>query len=105
MGNTVEVLLVEPDYYTRFPPIGLLKLATYHRIKGDGVTLVRGKKKLEGSPNLIHVTSLFSYSWKPVHEAVKYYKSLYPQADRLWILKYPSLFTSFIEVGHGCISP
>ena len=38
----MRVLLVEPDYYTRYPPLGLLKLAAWHRAKGDEVRLVRG---------------------------------------------------------------
>jgi len=80
----MNVLLVEPDYYTRFPPLGLLKLATYHRMKGDNVRLVRGQKQLEIRVDRIYVTSLFTYAWKPVHEAVKYYKRLYPSTD-LWL--------------------
>jgi len=38
----MHVLLVEPSYYTRYPPLGLLKLASYHRNRGDSVELVRG---------------------------------------------------------------
>ena len=33
------ILMVEPDYYTKFPPLGLLKLAAYHRDIGDNVLL------------------------------------------------------------------
>jgi len=74
----LHVLLVEPDYYTRYPPLGLLKLASYHRRKGDTVELVRGPTRPKRAPDLIHVTSLFTYAWRPVHEAVRHYKSLYP---------------------------
>ncbi len=77
----MRVLLVEPDYYTRFPPLGLLKLATYHRLNGDTVELVRGKKVPDKKPDLIYVTSLFTYAWKPVHEAVKHYKKMYPSTE------------------------
>ena len=44
-----KVLLIEPNYSNKFPPIGLMKLATYHRnlgnwdvvfYKGDLVTFV-----------------------------------------------------------------
>jgi hypothetical protein len=80
----MRILLVEPDYYTRFPPIGLLKLASHHRNKGDSVELVRGKKQVKMVPNRIYVTSLFTYSWKPVHDAVKYYKFIYPNVE-LWL--------------------
>ncbi len=85
----MKVLLVEPEYYSRYPPLGLLKLAAYHRAKGDSILLVRGQvnfrykkyvKPFRGPPDLIYVTSLFSYSWRPVHRAVKYYKQKYPKS-------------------------
>ena len=41
-GIACGYLLVEPDYYARYPPLGLLKIATYHRLLGDEVYFVRG---------------------------------------------------------------
>lgn len=76
-----KVLLVEPGYYTRYPPLGLLKLAVYHRNVGSKVHLVRGlQDNLEFEPDLIEITSLFTYSWREVHEAIKYYRMTYPRA-------------------------
>jgi hypothetical protein len=77
----MRVLLVEPDYYTRYPPLGLLKIGAYHRSKGDHIELVRGLKKPVTAPDLVYVTSLFTYAWKPVHEAVAYYKVMFPNAE------------------------
>jgi hypothetical protein len=72
-----RILLVEPSYYTRYPPLGLLKLAGYHRNLGDRVRLARGTG--DGfNADLIYVTSLFSYAWKPVHESVAECKRLHP---------------------------
>ena len=31
-------------------------------------------------PSVIYVTSLFTYSWRPVHKAVAYYRERYPRA-------------------------
>ena len=31
-------------------------------------------------PQVVYLTSLFTYSWKPVHEAAAYYRLLYPDA-------------------------
>jgi hypothetical protein len=73
-----HILLVEPNYYTRFPPLGLLKLSTYHKNLGDTTEYVRGEVKPKKRPNLIYVTSLFTWAWKPVHSAVKFYKKLFP---------------------------
>lgn len=77
----MNILLVEPDYYTRYPPLGLLKLGAYHRQRGDKVTLVRGKTLAQDAPDQVHVTSLFTWDWKPVWDAVAYYKHLYPRAE------------------------
>jgi len=77
----MHVLLVEPDYYSRFPPLALLKLASYHRLKGDSVELVRGDVVPSERPDIIYVTSLFTYAWKPVHAAIRHYKTLYPDVQ------------------------
>ncbi len=74
----MRVLLVEPDYYARYPPLGLLKLATYHRLRGDTVWLVRGCRDDLPQPDLIYVTSLFTYAWRPVHDAVAFYRARFP---------------------------
>jgi len=76
----MHVLLVEPRYYTQHPPLGLLKLAAYHRQLGDTVELVRnGWGFVCKPPHLIYVTSLFTYAWKPVHEAVRFYRVAFPK--------------------------
>jgi len=77
----MHILLVEPSYYTRYPPLGLLKLASYHRIKGDTVELIRGCSFPDRTPDKVYVTSLFTWGWKEVWEAVRYYKSLLPTAE------------------------
>jgi hypothetical protein len=74
----MHVLLVEPAYYSRYPPLGLLKIATYWRDKGATVELVRGCVVPSQEPNLIYVTSLFTWAWKPVWEAVRHYKGKFP---------------------------
>lgn len=76
----MNILLVEPAYYTRYPPLGLLKIASYHTGQGDTVELVRGCQPVSQSPDTVYVTSLFTYAWKPVHQAVVYYKNAFPNA-------------------------
>jgi len=85
----MKILLVEPDFpippksknHRDFLPIGLLKLASYHRAKGDEVKLIRGNQQFpDFYPNQVKITSLFTYWSNYVWESVKFYKETYPQA-------------------------
>jgi len=40
-----KILLIEPNYKNKYPPIGLMKIATYHRLLGDDVTFFKGDLK------------------------------------------------------------
>ena len=74
-GN--RVLCVWPKYYSKYPPLGLLKIAAYHQIRGDIVELVRYPELPTCKPDIIYVTTLFTYSWKQVNQAVTFYRKQY----------------------------
>ena len=38
-----RILLIEPNYKNKFPPIGLMKMATYFRMRGDDVIFFKGE--------------------------------------------------------------
>lgn len=88
MKRTDNILLVEPNFpipsksknHSNFLPIGLLKIASYHRSLKNGVELIRGNARASFYPSQIKITSLFTYWSKYVKESVDYYKSLYPSA-------------------------
>jgi hypothetical protein len=77
----MNILLVEPAYYSQYPPLGLLKLSTLYRSHGHDVSFVRGLRLLTGfRPDEIKVTSLFTWAWRPVWEAIGFYRALFPRA-------------------------
>ncbi len=81
----LKIFLVEPNYYTTYPPLGLLKLAAYHRNRGDKIELMRvnGKKRIDPKkrePDLIYVTSLFTWAWDKVWEVIRYYRFHFPKS-------------------------
>jgi Fe-S oxidoreductase len=41
-----DILLLEPNYKNKYPPMGLMKIATYYRCRGDNVRFYKGDLKL-----------------------------------------------------------
>jgi len=77
----MKILLVEPAYYTQYPPLGLLKLSRLYKEQGHEVRFVRGLSLVTRFvPDEIKVTSLFTWAWRPVWEAVGFYRALFPRA-------------------------
>lgn len=70
-----NILLVEPRYRNKYPPLGLMKISAYHKKKWDQVTFVKGKnfsiKKRKW--DRIYITTLFTFHWKTTIDTIKYY--------------------------------
>lgn len=91
-----NILLVEPAYKNPYPPLGLMKISTWHKRKGDRVHLIKDTphnqslddfekrekcyKKLGEHYDIIYITSLFTYQAKEVVESIKYYKERFTNA-------------------------
>lgn len=71
-----NILLIEPGYKNKYPPLGLMKIAQYHGRQGksDNVRFIKGEAPdvLEQSWDRIYVTSLFSFEWKKTSDAIDY---------------------------------
>lgn len=76
-----KIFLVEPKkskkYHTPYPPLGLLKLSAYHKRNGDEVEFVQGFSNDGFEPDIIYITSLFTYAYEPVHDVIRYYSKKY----------------------------
>jgi hypothetical protein len=71
-----NVLLVEPAYRSKFPPLGLMRISTLHKGKGDAVTFARGKvRALRELPwHRVYVSSLFTYDLPRTVDTLEYYR-------------------------------
>ena len=69
-----NVLLLEPGYPNKYPPLGLMKIAEYHgpRGRGDNVVFAKGEPPgLFGQAwDRVYVTTLFSFEWKRTAQAI-----------------------------------
>jgi hypothetical protein len=103
--DPLNVLLVEPQnsrkYHTPYPPLGLLKLAAHHRQRGDIVRLVTGISQDGFEPDIIYITSLFTYAWEPVHEVIRFYSTQYRKARVIVGGIYASLCSEHLEQVFG----
>ncbi len=80
----MKILLAEPGYKTKFPPLGLLRISSYHKKKGDYVEFVKGIKKIGFKPDKIYITTLFTYQYKETIRTVRYYRKKFPSSD-VWV--------------------
>ena len=69
-----RILLVEPGYRNKYPPLGLMKLASYHAGRGDFVRLVKGEDQriLYEVWDRVYVTTLFSFEWNRTAQAIDF---------------------------------
>lgn len=81
--------MVQPDFpipdksrnHSDCLPIGLLKIGSYHRIRGDTVRLVRGQHRCGFIPDRVLITSVFTYWSEAVHRTAQFYHRAYPKAQ------------------------
>ena len=71
-----EILLIEPGYPNKYPPLGLMKLAAYHGSfgRGDHVTFIKGEDQevLNQAWDRVYVTTLFTFEWKRTASAIDF---------------------------------
>lgn len=84
-----NILLIEPAYKCKQPPLGLMKISYFHKnILHDYVRFTKGKlpDALSGTKwDRIYVTSLFTFEWKLTIEAIEYAKSLVDSIEKVFV--------------------
>lgn len=85
-----NILLIEPGYKNKYPPLGLMKIAQYHgpHGKGDNVKFIKGEDRsvLAAAWDRIYVTTLFSFEFDRISRSIDF--ALYVangEADKVFV--------------------
>jgi hypothetical protein len=78
-----QILLIEPYYRNKYPPLGLMKLSTYHKHLGDYVTFYKGKpsvyffeEKVSACLEKLRLQNFEIDDWETFTQAVRKYLKL-----------------------------
>lgn len=71
-----DILLLEPGYANKYPPIGLMKISYFHKyIHHDYVRFAKGRLPdafKDKRWDRVYVTTLFTFEWERTKQAIEY---------------------------------
>ena len=71
-----DILLLEPGYSNKYPPIGLMKISYFHKyIHHDYVRFAKGELPAafrDKKWDRVYVTTLFTFEWERTKKAIEY---------------------------------
>ena len=75
MANN-NILLIEPGYPNKYPPLGLMKIAQYHGVEGkrDNVKFIKGEDKsvIGLAWDRVYITTLFSFEYQRIAKSINF---------------------------------
>jgi radical SAM superfamily enzyme YgiQ (UPF0313 family) len=85
-----RILLIEPGYRNKYPPLGLMKIAQYHGPNGkqDHVSFIKGEERSAQNVawDRIYITTLFSFEFRRISETIDYAVDLcHGQTQRIFV--------------------
>jgi len=83
-----DILLIEPNYTNKYPPLGLMKISTFHKQLGDCVVFAKGKLSdnlVEKRWDRIYVTTLFTFEWEETKKSIEYALTVVKDKNKVFV--------------------
>jgi hypothetical protein len=85
-----NILLIEPGYKNKYPPLGLMKIAQYHGPNGkqDRVRFIKGEDRSVRNEawDRIYITTLFSFEFSKISQSIDFATTLVNgQTDKIFV--------------------
>lgn len=70
----MNILLLEPNYKNKYPPLGLMKIARFHKNINDNVEFAKGinNNLIDKHWDRIYINSLFTFEWSATQKMIKF---------------------------------
>lgn len=83
----MNVLLVEPSYKNKYPPMGLMKISSYHKMLGDNVKFVKGiDPSIDAAVwDRIYITTLFTFEFSISVKTILHYMQLKKDSSSIYV--------------------
>lgn len=83
-----DILLLEPGYRNKYPPLGLMKISYFHKyVHGDYVRFAKGELPEEFKDkkwDRVYVTTLFTFEWENTKKAIEYALSVVKDKSQVY---------------------
>ena len=83
----MNILLIEPSYKNKYPPLGLMKISTFHNGLGDDVTFAKGlyPELAKQEWDRIYITTLFTFYWNQTIKTINFYKKSTKDPNNIFV--------------------
>jgi hypothetical protein len=97
-----DILLIEPSYANKYPPLGLMKISTFHKQMGDNVKFAKGTLTDEFAElkwDRVYVSTLFTFEWEKTRKSIEYALTIVKDETKVFVggimaTLMPELFTT-----------
>ena len=83
-----DILLLEPGYRNKYPPLGLMKISYFHKyVHGDYVRFAKGELPeafKDKKWDRVYVTTLFTFEWENTKKAIEYALSVVKDKNQVY---------------------